>query len=80
MPIYEYLCDDCGTAFEKLVMRASQKADVACPSCGEQHVSQQYSSFAAHANGSASSSVSCEADMPSCGSGMCSTPGFCSRN
>jgi putative FmdB family regulatory protein len=78
MPIYEYLCDDCGTAFEKLVMRTSQKDEVACPSCGEHHVSQQYSSFAAHANGS-SSKFSCD-DMPSCGSGMCSTPGFCSRN
>ena len=79
MPIYEYLCGDCGTAFEKLVMRTSEAAGVACPSCGEQHVSQQYSSFAARAGGS-NRRVSCEADVPSCAGGMCATPGVCGRN
>ncbi len=36
MPIYEYICDDCGTKFEKLVRR-NQDA-IACPGCGESHL------------------------------------------
>jgi putative FmdB family regulatory protein len=74
MPIYEYLCDDCGTQFEKLVLRSSQKGEVECPSCGETHVTAQLSTFAAHANGSPKEA------MPACPSGMCATPGLCSRN
>ncbi len=77
MPIFEYLCDDCGTKFEKLVRRASENSAV-CPSCGESHVSQQYSTFAPHANGSPKSSM--QESMGSCPSGMCATPGLCGRN
>lgn len=73
MPIYEYLCDDCGTGFEKLVRSSQTAADVACPSCGELHVTQRLSTFAAHSGGS-------KDEMPSCPSGMCATPGLCGRN
>jgi putative FmdB family regulatory protein len=74
MPIFEYKCEDCGSKFEKLVRR-SDTADVLCPSCGKDHLEQQYSSFAAHANGAPK-----EMSMPSCPSGMCQNPGFCGRN
>jgi len=75
MPIYEYLCEDCGNKFEKLVRNRTLNG-VACPSCGQEHVKQEYSTFAARAtNGSPQ-----EAAMPSCPSGMCSNPGFCGRN
>ena len=74
MPIFEFHCDDCGTKFETLVRRAGETSDVACPSCGEHHVTEQLSTFAAHANGSPKDS------MTSCGSGMCGMPGMCSRN
>jgi putative FmdB family regulatory protein len=73
MPIFEYVCEDCGNKFEKLV-RGSQ--NVNCPSCGQDHLEQQFSTFAARADG-ASHSV---AEMPSCPSGMCGTPGLCGRN
>lgn len=75
MPIYEYSCDDCGTRFEKLVRR-TEEARVACPSCGEAHLTTQYSTFAAHANGKAAAPQvggAC-ASMPAggcCGGGMC---------
>jgi putative FmdB family regulatory protein len=75
MPLFEFQCEDCGTKFEKLVRRAGETADVECPSCGDRHVTEQLSTFAAHANGSSK-----EAAMPSCGSGMCGMPGMCSRN
>jgi putative FmdB family regulatory protein len=73
MPIFEYLCDGCGTKFEKLVRRSDDAT--LCPSCGDSHVTTQYSTFAARANGATK-----ESSMPSCPSGMCQNPGFCGRN
>jgi putative FmdB family regulatory protein len=71
MPIFEYSCDDCGTRFEKLVRRSSAVEDVTCPSCGHDHLHQEYSTFAAHAHGAKS-----EAAPMGCGAGMCQS-GFC---
>jgi putative FmdB family regulatory protein len=73
MPIFEYQCDDCGSKFEKLVRRAEDR--VQCPQCGESHLTTQFSTFAARANGK-----SVEAAMPSCPGGMCRTPDICGRN
>ena len=76
MPIYEYQCEDCNAKFEKLVRRAAEASEVNCPSCGQTHLKQQYSTFSAHANGTTSS----RADVPSCPGGMCSNPGVCGMN
>ena len=73
MPIFEYLCDDCGNKFEKLV-RSAEADGVACPSCGDNHLTTQVSSFAARTTAGAQDA------MPSCPSGMCATPGLCGRN
>lgn len=73
MPIFEYLCEDCGNKFEKLVRRPGLD-QVLCPSCGQSHLEQQFSSFAAHSNGREDFS-----DMPSCPSGMCAAPELCGR-
>ena len=35
MPIYEYLCADCGNKFEKLIRRNEDVEKLECPSCGE---------------------------------------------
>jgi putative FmdB family regulatory protein len=75
MPIYEYKCDKCETHFEKLVRRAADENQLSCPSCGERHLTQQYSTFSARANG-----VSQQAEAPSCPGGMCRTPGMCGMN
>lgn len=74
MPIFEYRCEDCGTHFEKLV-RGSDPEAPRCPACGESHLEQQLSTFAAHANAG-------PAPAPSgggCPAGMCRTPGLCGR-
>ena len=76
MPIYEYLCDDCGTKFERLVRSSQASAGVECPACGETHVTEQLSRFSAPASGSSTRGDA----MPSCPSGMCATPGLCGRN
>jgi putative FmdB family regulatory protein len=80
MPIFEYLCEDCGSKFEKLVRRPGVD-EVLCPSCGQSHLEQQHSTFAAHSNGRASfDKASFERGMGSCPAGMCATPGLCGRD
>ena len=76
MPIFEYKCQDCGTKFEKLLRRSAEATELDCPSCGQNHLTQEFSTFAAHANGAAVH----RSDAPVCPSGMCSNPGFCGRN
>ncbi len=44
MPLYEYVCGDCQTRFEKYV-RAFGEA-VECPACASRTVEKQISSFA----------------------------------
>ena len=76
MPIYEYLCADCGTKFEKLVRRSADADSLVCPSCGQQHLQQEFSTFSARANGASKS-----AEMPSCpAGGRCGNPGMCGMN
>ncbi len=54
MPIYEYLCDECKTPYEKLVLSKSEK--IACPKCGSARKTQQLSVFAAHGGNAAGTS------------------------
>jgi putative FmdB family regulatory protein len=72
MPIFEYVCEDCGTKFEKLVRRNGDA--IACPGCGESHLAKALSTFAAHSNGKPKNS-----GMPACPGGMCRTPDICGR-
>jgi len=51
MPIYEYICEDCQTHFEKIVFNKQQ--EIACPKCAGKRNTIQLSVFSA-ANGSAS--------------------------
>ncbi|MDQ6663278.1 MAG: zinc ribbon domain-containing protein [Acidobacteriota bacterium] len=76
MPIYEYKCEGCGNKFEKLV-RGSEAAVLDCPACGGKHLNQEYSTFAAHANGAPSRA---QDNAPACPGGMCVNPGMCGRN
>lgn len=75
MPIFEYRCEDCGSKFEKLVRRSGERVE--CPSCGTDHLKQELSTFAAHANGKPQSSQA-PGMCPS--GGMCPTPGRCGLN
>ncbi len=75
MPIYEYKCEDCGSRFEKLVRRTSDAAELECPSCGQKHLRQELSTFAAQVSNGRS------VDVPMCPSGgPCRTPGACGMN
>jgi putative FmdB family regulatory protein len=67
MPIYEYICDNCGERYERIVM--SQKQTIACPKCESKKHTIQLSVFVAPANGSKPSNGSSSA--PSSGGGCC---------
>ncbi len=76
MPIFEYVCQGCGHAFEAIVL-GSQKAE--CPKCHAKKLQQKLSAFAV--GGKAGSALPCEAggscsmdngggcDMGGCGCG-----------
>lgn len=51
MPIYEYVCDECKTQFEKIVINKQQ--EIACPKCASKKATIQLSVFAT-ANGAPS--------------------------
>ncbi|MGH9870155.1 MAG: FmdB family zinc ribbon protein, partial [Candidatus Polarisedimenticolia bacterium] len=57
MPIFEYTCDACGQAFEKIILSsaAPDAMAVACPSCGSAGVTRQLSTFSAHGGSSGGS-------------------------
>jgi putative FmdB family regulatory protein len=74
MPIFEYSCEDCGTKFEKLVRRNGDA--VLCPSCGQDHLKTELSTFAAHSAAGTKQSR----EMPQCPGGMCRTPDLCGMN
>jgi putative FmdB family regulatory protein len=70
MPIFEFVCQECGKPFEELVRNAAETGDVICPLCGSGQVKKQISTFASKvAAGSLSSSFS------SATSSACSTSG-----
>ncbi len=54
MPIYEFVCADCGESFEKLVLSSSKITEVTCPTCQSQNISKKISSFASRSPGSGS--------------------------
>jgi putative FmdB family regulatory protein len=49
MPIYEYRCESCQTAFETLVTRGEPDAE--CPQCGGHKLAREMSVFASNAGG-----------------------------
>lgn len=65
MPIYEYRCQDCDAKFEKLVRRAEDASELACPSCGQKNLSLQLSVFASRTGGSGGEEACCP-DAPYC--------------
>ena len=63
MPIYEYVCKDCATRYEKLV-RSNSEA-IACPKCGSGKKALQFSTFST--SGGNSPSMDAEAcEAPAC--------------
>lgn len=80
MPIYEYVCEACGDKFERLVRRTEQVLDGGCPSCGEKHLKQEFSTFSPRAGAGSGQQRQSPAEMRGCPGGMCGNPGACGMN
>ena len=68
MPIYEFLCYECGQPFEELIFSASAVSGIVCPSCESSHVEKQISTFATKVAGGSSFSLNAS-NAPSCNTG-----------
>ncbi len=75
MPIFEYICEECGSKFEKLLRGNAQ--EVLCPSCGKDKVKRELSTFAAHAGTRTQAAAPARGGCPA---GMCPHPELCGRN
>ena len=72
MPIYEYICNDCGARYEQIVL--SKTAKISCPKCASAKHTLQLSVFSAPAKNGSSDSAASGESMPAgacCGMGGC---------
>jgi putative FmdB family regulatory protein len=69
MPIYEYVCDDCGAHYERIVM--NRQTTITCPKCASAKNTIQLSVFAAHSNGVKPSAQPSASSDSSCCGGAC---------
>lgn len=66
MPIFEFLCEDCGQPFEELVFSSSAVDEVTCPECGSAEVQKMISTFASRIVGGSSASSFNTSSAASC--------------
>jgi putative FmdB family regulatory protein len=69
MPIYEYVCDDCQTEFEKLVL--NKQLEIACPKCTSKKNTIQLSVFSTSNGSSNGASAKSLTSFSSGGGGCC---------
>ncbi|MGD2157215.1 MAG: zinc ribbon domain-containing protein [Anaerolineales bacterium] len=67
MPLYEFVCEECGKLFEELVRSASAVGEVICPECNSERVQKMVSTFASKIAGS--SAFSSGASSAACNPG-----------
>ena len=73
MPTYDYVCDDCGHAFEK-VQKMTDKPLRKCPECGRAVRRVMTGGLAGIVKSGANPGIPCGRDVPCCGADTpCST-------
>ena len=72
MPLYEYICQDCGARFDAL--RAIKDADqpIACKRCQSLKTNRQLSVFFAQSGGKVVAGTGGDSSCGSCAGGNCS--------
>jgi putative FmdB family regulatory protein len=76
MPLFEYICQDCGRSFEKILPRYDSPAE--CSHCNSKKVEKQLSVFAVAGTGSSGQSFTESSnDGPGCGRCGAAQPGMC---
>ena len=68
MPIYTYVCKDCGEKFDLLIGVTSKKTELKCKKCKSRSIDKVLSPFSVGKSGPKSSSSG-----PSCPTGTCPT-------
>ena len=68
MPVYAYVCKDCGGKFDLLVGVTSEKTELKCEKCGGKNVEKLLGSFNMGSSGNKGSSSGM-----SCPTGTCPT-------
>jgi putative FmdB family regulatory protein len=69
MPIYEYVCQDCGEKYEKLVRSSVVKIELICPKCGSEHADKAISALGlvGASSSSSNSAANARAAASNCG-------------
>ncbi len=70
MPIYEFCCNACGTAFEELVRNGAKPE---CPECHSGDVCRLLSTFAVHSSSANLGGKGATKSCSSCASSSCAT-------
>lgn len=63
MPIYSYICKNCGAKFDLLVGVTSEKVELKCKKCGSKNIKKTFGTF--------SMGGSKDKSGPSCPGGTC---------
>lgn len=69
MPIYSYLCKNCGAKFDLLIGVTSKDEEKICKKCASKNIEKIFASFAVNVSSGKRSSNS----GPSCPTGTCPT-------
>ncbi len=73
MPLYEYICQECGERFDALSQIKEADRPIACAHCHSERTTRQLSVFNAHSGGKivTTSSAGNGCGCGSCGGGNC---------
>jgi putative FmdB family regulatory protein len=74
MPIYEYICQDCGVKFDVLRSIKDADAPITCQKCASQLTKRAISVFSAHSGGKIITGSSSE-ECAGCAGGSCASCG-----
>lgn len=75
MPIYEYICLDCGERFETLRSMKDADTAIACQKCAGERTTRQISVFYAQSGGRVVAGTATASGCGGCAGGSCSTCG-----
>lgn len=70
MPIYEFICDECGAEFEELVRNGDKPK---CDACSSREVRRIFSKFAVHSSSANLGGKGADKSCSSCASSSCAT-------
>ncbi len=68
MPVYGYVCEDCGEKFDLLIGVSSEKVELKCKKCGSKNIKKTFCSFNV-----GSKSDKFGSSCPGCPTGTCPT-------